>query len=214
MLECPICIEEEEENKPLINICQNNHKFHQDCINSWILSNKESCPSCRAPILKNVIISVCFQNIKNLTISACQQYLIYHSQNSSGIISFHGKSGKKKVRRLQILAEKSNSYEEVIDHIKSFFKNRMRNKQNQVISAAVNTNAHSFISFFLDRIKKNNFFYSQILFENQPIIINSSTMGGYPNSQTYRATDNINYFENYMALEMLKRILIDRIKKI
>ena len=44
---CPICHEDFEENNEIKSTCLNRHKFHTECINSWINTDNFECPICR-----------------------------------------------------------------------------------------------------------------------------------------------------------------------
>ena len=46
--ECPICME----SGSVIKCCENNHKFHSECIEEWALKAvNTNCPSCRGAII-------------------------------------------------------------------------------------------------------------------------------------------------------------------
>lgn len=52
---CGICMEPLS-TKESLEVCQNKHRFHKDCICVHINSNRNAkCPVCRASILKNVV---------------------------------------------------------------------------------------------------------------------------------------------------------------
>jgi hypothetical protein len=48
-MECPICLEENDEESR-ITCCINNHVFHKKCILEWI-KKKPNCPLCREPYM-------------------------------------------------------------------------------------------------------------------------------------------------------------------
>ncbi len=60
--ECPICLEQQF-SQNIVKISDCNHKFHINCIKTWITThNNEQCPLCRTfvtktPDLYNPIIS-------------------------------------------------------------------------------------------------------------------------------------------------------------
>ena len=46
---CPICLEEETDEKPLDGSCALcPHVFHKECLNTWLVRNN-NCPLCCAP---------------------------------------------------------------------------------------------------------------------------------------------------------------------
>lgn len=45
---CPICIVEFEDGDDLRELpCEGNHRFHQECVDPWLLELSSSCPICR-----------------------------------------------------------------------------------------------------------------------------------------------------------------------
>lgn len=45
---CPICIVDFEEGDDLRQLpCEGQHRFHQDCVDPWLLELSSSCPICR-----------------------------------------------------------------------------------------------------------------------------------------------------------------------
>ena len=47
--ECPICLCEMLEG-PVVQLPNCGHRFHQDCISTWLV-NQKKCPLCRAPVI-------------------------------------------------------------------------------------------------------------------------------------------------------------------
>jgi hypothetical protein len=45
---CPICLEPLRDSPIIITDCQ--HKFHNQCLQEWILTRRPTCPLCRAPV--------------------------------------------------------------------------------------------------------------------------------------------------------------------
>ena len=48
--ECPICLEEFDDTKPICMVRPCNHKFHISCIVKWVDEGKDKCPLCRRKI--------------------------------------------------------------------------------------------------------------------------------------------------------------------
>ena len=49
---CPICIVDFEEGDDLRLLpCEGKHKFHQDCVDPWLLELSSSCPICRQGVI-------------------------------------------------------------------------------------------------------------------------------------------------------------------
>ena len=45
---CPICIVDFEEGDDLrVLPCEGHHRFHQECVDQWLLELSSSCPLCR-----------------------------------------------------------------------------------------------------------------------------------------------------------------------
>ena len=58
--DCPICLENlnDNTNGVAVNVCENDHMFHRNCINSQIeqkRSNWKLCPMCRQKLRRNII---------------------------------------------------------------------------------------------------------------------------------------------------------------
>jgi|MDTG01.2.fsa_nt_gb hypothetical protein len=51
---CMICLNENY-NDSIVKKLGCNHRFHYDCINKWLVTNK-SCPICRKKIITNLIV--------------------------------------------------------------------------------------------------------------------------------------------------------------
>ena len=53
--QCIVCFEPEEEGAPLYNPCKSclDLRLHDECLQRW-LSNSNSCPTCRQPLLEEV----------------------------------------------------------------------------------------------------------------------------------------------------------------
>ena len=49
--ECLICLEKFKNTDDVVNVCQNNHRFHRSCIDKWIKGDNDTCPTCRSPII-------------------------------------------------------------------------------------------------------------------------------------------------------------------
>lgn len=49
---CPICIVDFEEGDDLRQLpCEGHHRFHQECVDPWLLELSSSCPICRQGML-------------------------------------------------------------------------------------------------------------------------------------------------------------------
>ena len=51
---CPICIMDFEEGDDLRQLpCEGKHRFHQSCVDPWLLELSSSCPICREGMLSS-----------------------------------------------------------------------------------------------------------------------------------------------------------------
>lgn len=55
---CPICIVDFEEGDALrVLPCEGHHRFHQQCVDPWLLELSSSCPLCRQGALRHFIMT-------------------------------------------------------------------------------------------------------------------------------------------------------------
>ncbi|WP_150467273.1 RING finger protein [Francisella sp. SYW-9] len=88
------------------------------------------------------------------TITKSVEEYIRWSQNLSSISIFkHGENGKRRALALKILSDSSTSVKGVVNAIRSFFNNTITDERGNTIPGSINTNNHSFISFFLNELK-------------------------------------------------------------
>jgi hypothetical protein len=56
---CPICIVDFEEGDDLrVLPCEGHHRFHQQCVDQWLLELSSSCPICRQGSLRHFNLSL------------------------------------------------------------------------------------------------------------------------------------------------------------
>ena len=89
MDECCICLE----SNNLVTLKTCGHRFHYNCIQKWLIY-KNTCPICRAIVLKNFIVGVkvkqCSFNIRyNIRLIFHDQFMILTSHRENLFISYH-----------------------------------------------------------------------------------------------------------------------------
>jgi hypothetical protein len=62
---CPICID----NMEIASVLPCGHRFHQKCINHWLINNKENCPCCRLDLNLNLNVKYNNKNNKRKTLN-------------------------------------------------------------------------------------------------------------------------------------------------
>ena len=64
-MECPICIQEMDENGDDIVTLDCGHTFHLKCIHMWLNVNN-TCPNCRKIVIKELLINFLNQRLIKL----------------------------------------------------------------------------------------------------------------------------------------------------
>ncbi|WP_150467274.1 hypothetical protein [Francisella sp. SYW-9] len=101
--------------------------------------------------------------LQNLITRSVENYIGWSKNLSIMSIFKHGESGRRRASALKREAYNATSAQEVVNAITSFFNNTIRDEFGKKISGSINTNNHSFISFFLNELKKEALFIRKIL---------------------------------------------------
>ncbi|WP_150468471.1 hypothetical protein [Francisella sp. SYW-9] len=92
--------------------------------------------------------------LKKVIKKSVEEYIMWSkNQRSISIFKRHGKDGIRRASALYDKASKATSIQEVGSAITSFFNNSIRDDDERRIPGSINTNNHSFISFFLNQLK-------------------------------------------------------------
>ncbi|WP_150467272.1 RING finger protein [Francisella sp. SYW-9] len=107
------------------------------------------------------LIKVKLQDV--ITKSVKEYISWFDNRRSVGFFNRHGVDGKKRALALERKAYRAKNAQEVVRAIKNFFNNTITDERGKTIPGSINTNNHSFISFFLNQLKYEQTFIKETL---------------------------------------------------